>query len=191
MKEVRLVRDFLSRSKGYAYVDFEKSEQVDKAVKKLNKHLINKRAMGVARSLPTKALFEEKTVFVKNVAAEATESGIRDLFATKGEIIGVRLPMIEGSSKHKGYAYVEFSTADSTTAALDLDGSELNGQKVGVARSIPMKDHRHQTAAARKDIPQRSNQRQIVEGRAERQDPVKQAENCVTTIYVKNLAFKV
>merc|ERR1712086_794165 len=104
LKEVRLVRDFLQRSKGYAYIDFEKSDQVDKAVKKLNGFLLNKRAMFVHRSVPTKPLFEERTIFVKNTGAETTESDIQSIFATKGEILGVRIPTEEDSGKHKGYA---------------------------------------------------------------------------------------
>merc|ERR1712232_1273002 len=54
-----------------------------------------------------------------------------------------------------------------------------------------MKDHRHQTAASRKDIPQRCNQKQVCDGKAAREDPVKQAAKCPTTVHVKNLAFKV
>jgi len=99
--------------------------------------------------------------------------------------------MDESAKTHKGYAYVEFASAASTDAALALDGIEVGGQKVHVARSIPMKDHRHQKAAARKDLPARANQRQIVQGQLERSDPVKLAEKFPTTIYVKNLAFPV
>merc|ERR1719199_1385225 len=40
-------------------------------------------------------------------------------------------------------------------------------------------------------MPQRSNQHEILQDRKARQDGVKNAENCATTIYVKNLAFKV
>ncbi|CAK9107812.1 unnamed protein product [Durusdinium trenchii] len=60
LKDVRLVRDFLKRSKGYAYVDFQTPEQVTEAAEKFNGHLINNRAMKVARSLPTKQLYQER-----------------------------------------------------------------------------------------------------------------------------------
>ena len=39
----------------------------------------------------------------------------------------------------------------------------LGGQEVSVARSIPMKDHRHQTAGARKDMARHANQQQLLE----------------------------
>jgi len=191
LREVRLVRDFLQRSKGYAYVDFEQTEQVAAAVEKFNGQVVNNRAMSVARSLPTKPLFESRTIFIKHMCAGTTEADIRGAFSEKGEIVGVRIPMDDTGLHHKGYAFVEFAVAESVEAALALDGMRLGGQAIQVARSIPMKDHRHQTAAPRKDLPQRWNQKQILADQSERSDPVKQAAMCPTTIYVKNLAFKV
>lgn len=191
LKDVRLVRDFLQRSKGYAYIDFESSEQVDAAVERLNGVLVNKRTLRVARSLPTKPLFEERTVFVRGVSPAATEKDVRDTFAAVGEVADVRMPADATGKVHKGYAYVEFATADGVKAALAKDGIELAGAVLEVARSIPMKDHRHQTAAPRKDLPQRSNQRSIVESKLEREDPVRQSAKFPNTIYVKNLAFQV
>merc|ERR1711860_405899 len=67
----------------------------------------------------------------------------------------------------------------------------VGGQKLQIARSIPMKDHRHQTAATRKDLPQRANQRLILEGKLDREDPLRLSNQHADTIYVKNLAFGV
>jgi len=189
LKEIRLVRDFLQRSKGYAYVDFHTSEQVEQAVEKLNGSLVNERPLRIARSLPTKPLFEERTVFVRNIPQAAGEEDLRGMFAASGEIADIRLPM--DNEAHKGYAYIEFAATDSIEPALALDSAELKGQPLSVARSIPMKDHRHQTARLRKDLPHRVNQRQIIEGRLQREDPVRQASRFPTTVHVRNLAFKV
>jgi len=186
-----LVRDFLQRSKGYAYIDFQTSEQVEEAVRKLNGFLVNKRPMRVARSLPTRPLFEERTVFVRNVSATATEQDVKDTFAPLGEVVGVRIPMDATTKVHKGYAYVEFTSADAVKAALAKEGIELAGSVLEVCRSIPMKDHRHQTAAPRKDMPQRANQREWLESKMSREDPVRQSAKFPTTVHVKNLAFKV
>eukprot|EP00971_Amphidinium_carterae_P253812 5038831-Amphidinium_carterae.1 len=78
LKEVRLVKDFLQRSKGYAYVDYQTSQQVDEAVQKFNGKEVNKRPLKVARSKPTKGLFEEKTVFVSKIAPAANETMVRE-----------------------------------------------------------------------------------------------------------------
>ncbi|CAE8625882.1 unnamed protein product, partial [Polarella glacialis] len=126
--------------------------------------------------------------------ASATESDVKEAFASKGEVLSVRMPAADDSAKttgHKGYAYVEFTAAESVEAALSSEELQIGGQVVQISRSIPMKDHRHQTAANRKDIAARSNQKAILTGKEEREDLVKQAAKCPTTVYVKNLAFTV
>jgi len=190
MVEVRLVRDFLQRSKGYAYIDYETSEQVGTAVEKFNGFAVNKRPMKVARSLPTKPLFEEKTVFVKGIGFDVTELDVRQAFQVKGQIQEIRMPM-DVTQAHKGYAYVEFCNVESLKASLELDGSKLKDHVIHVSLSIPMKDHRHQKAAARMDIPQHRNQKVILDKMLAKQDPVKQASLCLTTVHVKNLDFQV
>jgi len=194
LKDVRLVRDFLKRSKGYAYIDFDSSAHVGEAVEKFNGQQVNKRVMRVARSLPTKRLYEEKVLFVKNIGATASEDDIKSAFSAQGEVASVRIPRdnSQEGKAHKGYAYVEFASDESVKAALACEKPmEIGGQVVVLSRSIPMKDHRHTTAATRKDLPQRVNQRNIVQGRIEREDPVKQSSKCPTTVHVNNLAFSV
>eukprot|EP00927_Polykrikos_kofoidii_P018956 TRINITY_DN18822_c0_g1_i1.p1 TRINITY_DN18822_c0_g1~~TRINITY_DN18822_c0_g1_i1.p1 ORF type:complete len:1348 (+),score=259.46 TRINITY_DN18822_c0_g1_i1:127-4044(+) len=199
LKEVRLVRDFLRRSKGFAYIEFYKSEQVALAVETFNGHEINKRPMKVARSLPTQPLFEERKLFVAAVAAAAREEDVRVAFAIYGEVVDVRMPLEDASSTvgraHKGYAYVEFSNHEAVEAAVAAseagDHVEICGHNVRVSHCIPMKDHRHQKAPTRKDIPARVNQKQIIVGREEREDPVKLAAQFSTTIHIKHLAAKV
>lgn len=188
LKEVRLVRDFLKRSKGYAYVDFDSPEHVAEAVEKFSGHLVNNRAMKVAKSLPTKQLYEEKVLFVRNIGESAKEDDVKEAFKSH-EVVSVRMPC--GQEGHKGYAYVEFTNDEAVKVCLTLEGLEIGGQQVTLSRSIPMKDHRHKTAATRKDLPQRVNQRLIVQGKLDREDPVRQSAKCPTTVYVKNLAFNV
>jgi len=188
LKDVRLVRDFLKRSKGYAYVDFDSPEHVAEAVEKFSGHLVNNRVMKVAKSLPTKQLYEEKVLFVRNIGESAKEDDVKEAFKMH-EVVSVRMP--RGQEGHKGYAYVEFTNDEAVKVCLTLEGLEIGGQQVTLSRSIPMKDHRHTTAATRKDLPQRVNQRLIVQGKLDREDPVRQSAKCPTTVYVKNLAFNV
>jgi len=191
LKDVRLVRDFLGRSKGYAYLDFESSAQVSKAVEALIGSVVNNRTIKVARALPTKPLFEEKTVFVKGISLEVTEEAVRELFARQMEVISVRMPRDATSNAHRGYAYVELATAENMDSALKMDGETLGGQSLTIARSIPMKDHRHHTAAPRKDVPVHCNQKKVVDEMLAKQDPGRQAAKFPRTLYVKNLAFNV
>jgi len=190
LKEIRLVKDFLQRSKGYAYIDFATPEQVKAAAKKFDGMLVHKRPMKVNPSKPTKPLFEAKTIFVKNVGQTAGMADVKAVFEKVGEVVSVRLPEA-GGGKHKGYAYVEFASEASVEPALQLKQVTLGGLVAKIARSIPMKDHRHQTAANRADLPQHANQHLILQGKLEREDPVRLAQLHSTTVYVKNFPFTV
>eukprot|EP00439_Symbiodinium_sp_Y106_P070011 s3384_g12.t1 len=157
LKDVRLVRDFLKRSKGYAYIDFDSSAHVGEAVEKFNGQQVNKRVMRVARSLPTKRLYEEKVLFVKNIGATASEDDIKSAFSAQGEVASVRIPRDNSQDQskrtsepglrvkvcwlviiprqnqegkaHKGYAYVEFASDESVKAALACEKPmEIGGQ---------------------------------------------------------------
>ena len=96
LKDTRLVCDFMERSKGYAYLDYETSEQVKEAAEKYNGHEINGRPMKVAPSKPTKQLYDEKIVFVKLVPDTATEEMLQEYFAECGSVVGVRVPTFIG-----------------------------------------------------------------------------------------------
>lgn len=143
--------------------------------------------------MPTKQLYQEKVLFVKNVALEAGEEELKEVFKEKGEVVSVRMP--RAGAAHKGYAYVEFAE-DAAVKACLAESFSLKGQDLSLSRSIPMKDHRHTTAATRKDLPQRVNQRLIVQGKLDREDPaprplrqrcfcskVRQSAMCPTTVY--------
>eukprot|EP00434_Breviolum_minutum_P037091 symbB.v1.2.032876.t1/scaffold4001.1/size60404/3 len=76
--EAQLYRIFqdIEGSKGYAYVDFDSPEHVAEAVEKFSGHLVNNRVMKVAKSLPTKQLYEEKVLFVRNIGESAKEESV-------------------------------------------------------------------------------------------------------------------
>lgn len=144
LKDVRLIRDFMQRSKGYAYLDFETEQQVDLAASKMNNKVVNKRKIFVHKSVPTKPLFEEKVVFVAALGASVTEGAVLEEFKAFGEITSVRIPTDPATKKPRGHAYVEFKDASSVEPALALnDSTKLGSAALKVTRSIPMKDHRH------------------------------------------------
>ena len=119
LKDTRLVCDFMERSKGYAYLDYETPEQVREAAEKYNGHEIHGRPMKVAPSKPTKQLYDEKIVFVKLVPDSATEDMIREYFAECGNVVGVQVPT-DARNKRKGHAYVEFDDDGAVKKALQL-----------------------------------------------------------------------
>lgn len=73
-------------------------------------------------------------LIVRNVAFEATEKELRQLFSTFGQIKSLRLPARHG--KHRGFAFVEFVTKQETKNALQaLSSSHLYGRHLVLERA--------------------------------------------------------
>ena len=67
-------------------------------------------------------------IIVRNVAFQASKSEIRDLFAAFGSVRRVRIPQKMGG-EHRGFAFVDFSTAQEAAAAVQaLRSTHLYGR---------------------------------------------------------------
>ncbi|GJS99589.1 multiple RNA-binding domain-containing protein 1 isoform X1 [Tanacetum coccineum] len=74
-------------------------------------------------------------LIVRNVAFEATEKELRQLFGTFGQIKSLRLPVAR-TGKHRGFAFVEFVTKQETKNALQaLSSSHLYGRHLVLERA--------------------------------------------------------
>lgn len=75
----------------------------------------------------------ENRIFVNNLPLNATRELVADHFAQFGQIEDVYVPLIFGTQRHKGIAYVTFATAESRDAAIDsVDQHQILGQPIGV-----------------------------------------------------------
>ncbi|CAK9144578.1 unnamed protein product [Ilex paraguariensis] len=73
-------------------------------------------------------------LIVRNVAFEATEKELRQLFSPFGQIKSLRLPMRFGN--HRGFAFVEFVTKQETQNALQaLSNTHLYGRHLVLERA--------------------------------------------------------
>ena len=55
------------------------------------------------------------------------------LFSEVGNVVEVFMPADRDTGRPRGFAFVEFTDAESATAAIEkFDGTELNGRKLGV-----------------------------------------------------------
>ncbi|KAF5377021.1 hypothetical protein D9757_001862 [Collybiopsis confluens] len=88
----------------------------------------------------------KKTVFVGGIGEDVDEGIIIQHFATFGDVIEVQLPsattdpnrQIEG--KHRGFAFVTYSSASDAQDAIDnMDLNELRGRVIKVNLARPMK----------------------------------------------------
>lgn len=61
----------------------------------------------------------KRTVYVGGLAEEVTEQLVNDAFIPFGDIVEIQMPVDYESQKHRGFAFVEFETAEDAAAAID------------------------------------------------------------------------
>lgn len=76
---------------------------------------------------------EKKTLFIGNVGFNVTERMIQDVFASRGLIVSVDLPVDSASGKHAGFGYLHFPSIHPALAALDaLQGAHIDGHAINL-----------------------------------------------------------
>ncbi|CAM9214696.1 unnamed protein product [Chrysoparadoxa australica] len=112
-------------SMGYGFVEFDKPEGAEEAIKSLQGHLLAGHKLEVKKSTkrlsapaPSNdpAVAKRSKMIVRNVAFQATAKEIRELFSKFGQLKKVRMPKkFDGS--HRGFAFVEFLTPQEALSA--------------------------------------------------------------------------
>lgn len=62
---------------------------------------------------------DKRTVYVGGISDEVNEQLIRDAFIPFGDIVDIQMPIEYHSQKHRGFAFVEYETAEDAAAAID------------------------------------------------------------------------
>ena len=79
-----------------------------------------------------------ETLFVANLAFEATEDTVGEEFGKHADVLGVRLPTDKETGRMKGFAYVEFSSVEEAQKAFDkMSGALILGRPVRLDFSTP------------------------------------------------------
>ncbi|KAI9929214.1 hypothetical protein ASPWEDRAFT_354198 [Aspergillus wentii DTO 134E9] len=82
--------------------------------------------------------FAGRTLFVGNVGFNVTEKMIQDVFASKGFLVDVNLPLDSETGKHAGFGYLYFLSVHAAKAALEaLQGTHIDGHSV----NLELSDH--------------------------------------------------
>lgn len=144
-----------NRSKGYGYVDFESKESAQKALdtmqgKEIDGRPINldfsnskPQALSNKNSERSKKFGDVKsepsdTLFVGNLSFTTTRESLQEAFAEYGEVISARVPTNPETEQPKGFGYVQFSSIEDATKALNtLNGEYLDGRAVRLDFSTP------------------------------------------------------
>ncbi|KAL4818033.1 hypothetical protein BDW67DRAFT_158412 [Aspergillus spinulosporus] len=74
-----------------------------------------------------------RSLFIGNVGFNVTQAMIRDVFSSKGLVVGVNLPVDSRSGKHAGFGYLTFATDESATRAMkELQGTVIDGHRINL-----------------------------------------------------------
>lgn len=81
---------------------------------------------------------DKRTLYVGGLEESVTEATLRAAFVPFGEVTEVNLPMDASSSKHKGFAFVQYDDkADAADAMDNMHNAELFGRVLRVNLAKP------------------------------------------------------
>ena len=146
IEEVRLVKNYAGKSKGFSYVKFSSESEAQKALSLDHQILIKNRPLFISefkedKSTPTEFRYstemEKNKLFVKGLSQSTSKEDLESLFAQHGQVKSVRLVTYRNGHS-KGIAYVEFLDDESASKALmKTDGTTVDGHEISVAISRP------------------------------------------------------
>ncbi|KAI5426732.1 hypothetical protein KIW84_032237 [Lathyrus oleraceus] len=130
-------------SMGFGFVEFDSAETATSVRSNLQGTVLDSHALNLQPchvkdgGKVVKKVEKDKSstkLLVKNVAFEATEKDLRQLFSPFGQIKSLRLPMKFGN--HRGFAFVEYVTQQEAQNALTaLSSTHLYGRHLVIERA--------------------------------------------------------
>lgn len=83
------------------------------------------------------------SVYVGNLSFDATEDDVVSIFSEYGSVKSVKLPTDRETGRKRGFGFVEMSSDDEETAAIDaLDQAEWMGRQLKVNKARPRTENR-------------------------------------------------
>ncbi|GIY10015.1 squamous cell carcinoma antigen recognized by T-cells 3 [Caerostris extrusa] len=148
LEEVRLVRDYKGRSKGYCYVVYKSQESVKQALAK-DRELLDGRPVLISpcedrknKNLSQSKFkfgtgLERKKLFVKGLPFTTTKEDLKTMFEEHGPLKDIRIVTYRNGHS-KGLAYIEYEDETSAgNAVVKLDGTQIKDNVISVAISNP------------------------------------------------------
>ncbi|MBE9000005.1 MULTISPECIES: RNA-binding protein [unclassified Nostoc] len=81
------------------------------------------------------------SIYVGNLSYEVTQDALSTVFAEYGSVKRVQLPTDRETGRLRGFAFVEMSSEDEETKAIEsLDGAEWMGRDLKVNKAKPRED---------------------------------------------------
>ncbi|NXE04846.1 NUCL protein, partial [Lophotis ruficrista] len=138
--EIRIMMNKDGNSKGMAYIEFKTEADANKALEEKQGTEIDGRAMVIdfigekSHQEHQKGGGESKTLIVNNLSYAASEETLQELFKKASSI---KVPQTN-QGRPKGYAFVEFPTAEDAKEALNsCNNTEIEGRAIRLEFSSP------------------------------------------------------
>ncbi|KAL9634472.1 MAG: hypothetical protein Q9164_004064 [Protoblastenia rupestris] len=155
IENVTIIYDKQSgRSKGFGYVKFVNAASGEKAKAEKHRTELDGRTINVDfnqpkdNSTPRQERAQKygdsqpsevsSTLFVANLAFDATSDLVGEEFGKHGSVIGVRLPTDKDTGAPKGFGYVEFSSVEEAQKVFGaMSGATIMGRPIRLDYSTP------------------------------------------------------
>ncbi|KAK3142140.1 hypothetical protein QOZ80_4BG0342790 [Eleusine coracana subsp. coracana] len=137
----KVATDEMGQSKGFGFVQYEKEEAAQTAIKSLNGMLVNDRPVYVGPFLRKqerdnsvdKAKFNN--VFVKNLSEATTKEDLVKTFGEYGNITSA-VVMLGSDGKSRCFGFINFENPDDAARAVqELNGKKINDKELYVGRA--------------------------------------------------------
>lgn len=143
VSSIRVCRNALTKkSLGYAYVNFLKQEDGERALDELNYSLIEGRPCRIMWSQrdPSRRRNGDGNIFIKNLHPDIDNKALHDTFSAFGRILSCKVAT-DDLGRSKCFGFVHYETAEAAEAAIEnVNGMSLNDREVYVSKHVSRKD---------------------------------------------------
>lgn len=140
---IRVCRHAVTRiSLGYAYVNYVRYEDAERALETLNHTEVKDRPIRIMWSTrdPTARRDGEGNVYIKNLHKTIEDKQLNDTFAQFGEILSCKIARNERGDS-LGYGFVHFASKEAADLAIQTTNElEIQGKKLFVGPFQPRRD---------------------------------------------------